>query len=260
MQLADHYTSLIAHQLVTSAAQGIHTIPQALADDHAELLQLIEDGHVTVNGGAQRWASPAAEQKAEKHAVRLHRLGNYGGRTGIIRDHIAPALDAYLDKFQAARRTAGRHAQQADVNAQMLLEPQDVREAIAFLHHATLHYGQIRSIWALLRGGGDTFQSASTVDVDPRGANSPLGECFNINELIPDWWNAGNPGHAPWPWGNVSAAHVRLTWLLDHGAQLWAPTAAEHDARYRELRDNDLASRRTASPSRTVPNLIHAAA
>lgn len=251
MQLADNYRELLAHQLVNSARQGIHTVPQALADDYDELLQLIADG----KDPRDRWLGKDQEQAAERLAIKLTRLHNYGGRDGLIREHIAPALDTYLTKFKQARHTAGTHALQPAVTAPMLLEPKDVREAIVFIHNASLHYGQLRNIWAQLRGGTNTAASTNT-NVDPRGANSPLGECRNIHDLVPDWWNAGTPGYAPWPWGNTYAAHVRLAWLIDHGAQLWAPTAAEHDRLYCEVRDAALESRRASTPARPLAAYI----
>ncbi|NNN36063.1 hypothetical protein HLK59_38025 [Streptomyces sp. S3(2020)] len=236
MQHADRYKELIAHTLVGSHRAGAHTLPQALLDDYDELLRLIEEG----KNAQGRWISPRAENTAEKAAIRLHRLGNYGGRDGLITDHIAPALDTYIERFTQARRTAGQYAYSPVVHTAMLLEPQDVREAIVVLLESTHYYGQIRQAWALLRGGLYGAAAANTnTGVDPRGALSPLGEVRNIADLEPEWVNAGNVGAKPWPWGDQAPIHIKLGWLIDHGAEFWAPTALEHDQLYVQLRDAD---------------------
>lgn len=256
MHYADNYRELKAHMLVGSARQGFHTLPQAMLDDYDQLLQLIEDG--TQRPG--KWHNPKAEKDAEKLARKLIQLHNYGGNDGLIRDHIAPAIDAYIDGFKTDRATAGRHALAAAVGPHMLLEPLDVREALVRIHEAPIRYGQVRRMWALLRGVPNPH-SIKDANTDPQAANSILGECRNIADLVPEWQNAGNgPGSTPWPWGNTSSAHIRLAWLIDHGGHIWAPTASEHNALYRKLREADLEARRGPGPRRPVGSSGTAAA
>lgn len=233
MQLADNYTDLRAHKLVHAARNGVHTIPQALADDYDELLQLIKDGHETVSGGYLRWANRAAEQKAEAAAARLNRISNYGGVNGLIAEHIQPALAEYIAHFRTDWRTAGAHAARHGATIDMLSEPDDVRAAIVRLHEAPVRYGSLRNAYTDLRGGLGVMQGDPNGG-DPRGVGSILAEVRNINDLVPDWQTAGHLGHSPWPWAS-HAVHVRLGWFVDNGAEFWAPTALEHNERYREI-------------------------
>ncbi|MEU8519066.1 hypothetical protein [Streptomyces sp. NPDC048577] len=255
MHYADTYRDTTAHRLVGAAAQNVHTIPQALQDDYDQLLQLVDEG--TTRPG--KWRHPKLERDAEQVARQLIRLSNYGGTDGIIRDHIQPALADYIDGFTADLETAGAHGRQAAVSAPMLLEPQDVREALVRIHEAPIKYGMLRTSWSFLRGRPQPNAITNT-NVDPRASDSPLGECRNIADLIPEWESAGRAGGTSRPWGNASSAHIRLAWLLDHGGIIWAPTAAEHDALYRNLRDASLAARRGPGPRRALTSSGHSAA
>ncbi|GAB2328459.1 hypothetical protein [Streptomyces variabilis] len=231
MHLADTYRESPGHRLVGYAKQGTLALPQALLDDHAALLALIEEGQ-----RFRRWISPVKEAAAEKVARNLHTLRPYGKRDTLIRDYIRPALEDYLARFKQAYNTAGKHAQCDTVQPYMLLEPEPVRVALTELHDATQQYGSIRHAWALLRGGSlqDTRASIATT-VDPHGANSILGEVRNIADIFPEWVNAGAVGGTPWPWQG-RPAHLRLAWILANGGEIWAPTADEHNHLYQLLR------------------------
>lgn len=244
MHLTDNYKDMTAHALVHSARQGLHTVPQNMADDYDELMQAIADG----KDARDRWISPEVERNAEKIARRLQMISNYGGTDHLIRDHIAPAVDECLDTFHTNLAASEPWGQQVAVSLAMLELPDDKRAAIVQVHTTCAAYDSLRRVWALLRGGTNP-QSSTNTDVDPRGANSILGEVRNIHELIPAWEWAGTPGNDPWPW-HGSNTHARLCWLVDRGAEFWAPTRSEHDALWRQLRQASLEARRTTQVRR----------
>lgn len=244
MHLADTYKQSLGANLVGYAEQGVMTMPQALLDDYATLTALVKEGQRYPG----RWNNPVVEAEAEKVAKNLHSLRPYGKRDGLIREHIRPALEDYLERFKKAYAAAGQHAQCDTVQPYMLLEPEPVRAALVELHDTTQQYGRIRSAWAALRGGGLTVARGNTNDTqaDPHGANSILGEVRNIADIFPEWVNAGAVGGTPWPWQG-RPAHLRLAWLIDNGADFWAPTAVEHDQLYVLLRSE---GRADAGPMR----------
>ncbi|MDW8804613.1 hypothetical protein [Streptomyces scabiei] len=245
MHYADNYRETRAHLLVHSARTGLHTIPQALADDYDALMQAIEDGQ----GGTGRWLSPEAEQRAEKLARPLWTIGPYGGTAGIITDHIAPAVRQTLDDLRAGLTATGPWGRQISPSLAMLELPDDTRAAIIQVHASCAAYGKLRGMWAELRGGG-AHDRSMTPGTDPRGADSILGEVRNINDLVPAWRLAGTAGNEPWPWN--SSDHSRLCWLIDNGAEFWTPTADQHDARWRALDHADREARRTTHARRPV--------
>ncbi|WP_416978668.1 hypothetical protein [Streptomyces sp. T028] len=247
MHYADNYRETLAHLLVHSARTGLHTIPQALADDYDELMQAVEDGQ----GGTGRWLNLEAEQHAEKPAKRIWRLAPYGGQAGIITDHIAPAIRQTLDDLRSSLATAGPWGRQITPSLAMLELPDETRAAIVRVHTACEQYDRLRRVWAALRGGGRHDRSAGMTSADPRGSDSILGEVRNINDVVPAWRWAGTPGNEPWPW-NGTASHPRLCWLLDNGAEFWTPTADQHNALWRLLEEADREARRTTQVRRPV--------
>ncbi|MGW6141599.1 hypothetical protein [Streptomyces sp. NPDC055140] len=210
--------------LITSARNGLHSLPDGMDDDYTQLAALVAEA-VNHRGIV---VDNKAKAEAEKLSDKLMAYKAWGNGPVFITEHLKPALDAFLDELRADIKTAGRFAAQPAATIDMLDQPEDVRSAILRLHACYPKYGALRASWANIRRDGDT--------VDPLGPNSPLAEVANLPDLAPDW-QAAYFGRAPWPWPST-VPHVRLGWLLANGGQLWLPTAAEQDATWRRYDPN----------------------
>ncbi|MFD7786518.1 hypothetical protein ACFV4Q_26055 [Streptomyces nojiriensis] len=200
------------HQLVTAARAGVHTLPQQILDDYTAL-----EAHLDAHTDSRGNLAPGAAKEADRLTDAIMRAKAWGNAPQILVDHVQPALARFLDDLAADLKTAGRHAVQPGATIDMLDEPDHVRAAILRLHSAYPTYGHLRASWRVLRSDGDT--------VDPLGLTSPLAEVANLPDLVPDWEPAHH-GRTPWPW-HTTVFHVRMGWLLDRGARLWLPTAAQ---------------------------------
>lgn len=219
-QLEDLKTNGIAH-LVEAARRGSHTLPQSMLDDYAELEALAAE-HADRRGQV---SDAAAIKQADKLTERLLAAKAWGNATTLLVDHVQPALDTFLAQLAADLKTAGRHADQPGATVDMLDEPDDVRAAIIRLHGALVPYGHLRASWQILR-------RVPAIEVhDPMGLNSPLAEVGNLPDIVPDW-EAAYHGRKPWPWPST-VFHIRMKWLLSHGAVVWLPTEAEHEDAWR---------------------------
>ena len=236
MRLTDELHNTIAHRLVHRSRDGIHTIPQELTDDYEEFEQLVKDGKEITSGGYLQWRSRAHEQDAETMAKKLTQLANYGGRPGIIADHLQPALADFVDRFRALWAKAGTYASQPTITADMLAAPDDVRAAIVELQTG-LNYTQLRGAYQDLRGGSTNPRNVDASKQDPRGCGSLLAEVRNIADLFPEWETVSQVGGYPPPWGSSCMTHTRLGWILEHGGELWMPTEEQHTTLYLALRE-----------------------
>lgn len=236
MHCTDNIRTTHAHAIVTGARRSAHGAPQALLDDYAELEQLIAEGKEIVSGGSRRWISRRHEQDAEEVALKLSRISTYGGLPAFITDYLQPALATFLDRFRDDLTTAHHFARQAQPSIDMLTEPDDVRAAIVRIHGAVQSYGELRRTWAVMYG-----EARSEPGRDPRGADSPLAEVRNLPDLVPHWQTAGSHGGrfggTEWPWGSGAPLHIKLAWLLDHGADIWMPTVRQHAELWHRLTD-----------------------
>lgn len=207
--------------LLASAARGVHTLPDGIADNYAKLQEVLDDNSDRF-GNLQGWQ---AEKAAAELMQKIYSSVAGGLADAVIRDHLRPALDRYLDNFRANMETAGQYAVSTDVGA-LLSQPDDVRQAHINLVDSYADYHALRAAWEICRkrNAGDM---SGTGTIDPDGLRSTLAEIRNIGDIFPDWHYA-YAGRKPWPW-NGTAHHVRLHWLLTNGAELWLPTGQEQN-------------------------------
>lgn len=207
------------HGLVTGARDGVHTLPDEVLRDYAEV-EAITAQHADPRG---RIADRDAARTLERLAARLGSAFAWGNGARIIHEHLAPALDTLLDGFADTRAKAAGYAHQPAPTLDMLDAPDTARTAYIRLHETYPKYGRLRASWLTLHRG--------EVD-DPLGARSPLAEIKNIRDVVPDW-HAAYHFRTPWPWP-CETFHIRLGWLLDHGAHIWLPTPAQHNDAWRQ--------------------------
>lgn len=203
--------------LITGAREGVHTLPDQILDDYAEV-EAIAAEHV------DRWGRVNDDNAARNIDQLVGKIGAalaYGCRDQVIREHLQPALDVLLDTFRKDIAAAGNLAHQPGPTLDMLTAPDKTRAAYVRLHDTNPRYGRLRSSWRTLHRG---------VVADPLGATSPLAEIENIDHVVPDWRTA-HP-RAAWPWP-ANVFHIRLAWLLDHDAHMWLPTPDQHDHAWR---------------------------
>lgn len=218
-QIAELKAHGIAH-LVEAARLGHHGIPQDILDRYAEVEQIAAD-HADSHG---RIADKTIDRHADDLTQQMLAAKAWGAATALLIDHVQPGMDAFITELARDLKTARRYANEPAVTLDMLSEPKEVREAIVRLHSAFPRYGYLRRSWEILRAG--------TATRDPLGLTSPLAEIANLPDLIPDW-QAAHHGRAPWPW-HTTVFHVRMHWLLSHGARFWLPTAAEQEGAWRK--------------------------
>lgn len=217
-----HSTGITA--LVTNANRGIHTLPDGMTAEYADLEQFVADH-------TDQWGRPQLDdtqrRDVDRRMTALATRVSYGSADQVIADHLQPALATFLDQFQADLTTAGQHALNPVVTVDMLDEPDDVRAAIVRLHGILQTYGALRLSWEICRN-----RNTATQNLDPLGIRSPLTEVANFPDLFADWERAHH-GRTPWPW-DTTVLHVKLGWLVTNGADIWLPTATEHNAVWRK--------------------------
>lgn len=204
--------------IITGAREGVHTLPQQILDDYADI-EKIAAQHADKWG---RVSDKAAARTLDQLGDRIGAALAYGNRDQVIREHLAPALDELLDEFRATAAAAGNFAHHDGPTLDMLTAPEAARHAYVRLHETYPKYGRLRASWQTLHRGD--------VD-DPLGDRSPLAEIENIDTVVPDW-HAAYYHRTPWPWPS-QVFHVRLAWLLDHGAHIWLPTPDQHNQAWR---------------------------
>lgn len=207
--------------LVANARLGLHTLPDGLVDDFTDFEQLVEDNF---DPRSSDWIDARARLQADKLTTKLMQAYPYSTlfvpyNDALIIEHLQPAMDRLLADFQADRKAAGRHANEAGVGIHMLEESDDIRAAIVRLHNIHPRYSALRASWQTLRRVDDT--------IDGLGLTSAISEVANIGEVVSNWDQAQH-GRAPWPW-TATVLHVKLGWLLDNGGQIWLPTASQQN-------------------------------
>jgi hypothetical protein len=207
--------------LMAAAARGIHTLPDGIADNYASLLEVL-DKNSDRFGWIQGWQ---AEKAATDLMQKMYAAIAFGNADVVINEHLKPALVRYLDEFRINMQTAGEYAVSTDIGA-LLSQPDDVRQAHIKLMDSHGDYAALRASWEICRkrnAGG--MNGTSTID--PMDLASPLAEVRNLPDLVSDWQLAYH-ARKPWPW-NGTAHHIRLVWLLNHGADVWLPTGLEQN-------------------------------
>ncbi|MEU8528516.1 hypothetical protein AB0C77_23455 [Streptomyces sp. NPDC048629] len=226
-QLEELKTNGISH-LVEAARRGDHTLPQQMLDDYTAIEALAAE-HTDRFG---KVTDQAVLKQADTLTERLLAAKAWGNAAVLLVDHVQPAMDAFLAQLTADLKTAGRHADQPGVTVDMLDESDDVRAAIVRLHGALVPYGHLRASWEILR------RVPTGALHDQLGLRSPLAEVGNLPAIVPDW-DAAFHGRKPWPWPSA-VFHVRMKWLLSHGAVVWVPTEAEHEDAWRHYNPDAL--------------------
>ncbi|GGV34356.1 hypothetical protein GCM10010293_36810 [Streptomyces griseoflavus] len=236
MELADNFKATRTHRLVHGARAGHYTMPAEMLAGYDQLQQLLEEGKETTNWGRTQWADTAKEREAEALARHLSGMASNYAAPRLITEHLQPALAERLDRFRTVRQVAGKYAHSNGASLDMLAEPDDVRAAILELHTATQWYGSLRDAWSELRGDVEYVYNRDRI-TDPLGKQSPLAEVRNIAVVAPNWRELAHIAGAVWPWGS-DVTHLKLGWLLDHGAEVWLPTEDQQTAEYQRLRQH----------------------
>lgn len=86
----------------------------------------------------------------------------------------------------------------------------------------------IRTAWRILRGPTE----------DPEGLDSIHAEVGNVLALGPEWQPNHSQARYATPW-QTSTFEARLLWLLDHNADVWAPTGNEQTTAWINNRNVD---------------------
>lgn len=129
----------------------------------------------------------------------------------IIREHLRPVHDSTVASLRASLEISGSYA---DDPRSALTAPVKIRTALA--EQPTLHDRL------------EIVNAARTVlfrqpDYEPQYEPDSLHSWIRNAEEV--WPRVDRRTRRPWPDGLAGT-----TWLLRHGAVLWMPTAAEHDA------------------------------
>ncbi|MFJ1604169.1 hypothetical protein ACIOHS_12465 [Streptomyces sp. NPDC088253] len=214
--------------LMGSAARGVHTLPDGIADNYAKLQEVLDENSDRF-GNLQGWQ---AEKAAADHLGKMYSEVYGGNCDRIINEHLKPALVRYLDEFRSNMQTAGQYAVSTDLGA-LLSQPDDVRQSHIRLMDSFADYLALRGSWEICRKRNS---SDGTGTIDPDGLASPLAEVANLPDLVADW-KLAFAGRKAWPWRG-SAHHVRLVWLLSNGADVWLPTGQEQDRTWQRYNPN----------------------
>ncbi len=140
----------------------------------------------------------------------------------VMTKHLQPAHAAVVKELAAALAVVAEHH---NTGQSVLLASAKVRAAEASIDGLLERYTAIRAARVDL----DIFcHYAPEVDVD-----GEFSEVRNPNDV---WqrsehrnFNAGTP---PWP---LTPTRARVSWYLTHGCEVWLPTPAEQDARFRTV-------------------------
>ncbi|WP_416978669.1 hypothetical protein [Streptomyces sp. T028] len=205
--------------LIQAARAGWHTVPNDLNNGYATLEGLTAD---YANAPQQSTADRAAALTAE-----LVTTMSGGAADDIINDHIKPALARFVADFQTDATAAGSYAALPNPIPPLDAEPDSVQRAYRRLLKANTGWQSIRTSWRILRG------RSLAPTRDPAGLASINAEVSNALELRPIWNPSSPVSSLATPWRH-GVFHVRLNWLLDNGAQVWAPTAAEQTIAWRD--------------------------
>jgi len=214
--LAETYTEPETHydelgRLVAetvSAVQHGQPLPDCSAIDDARRAEQVAADQADV-----------LRQATETLAVRV--LGSIDPAE-VMTKHLQPAHSKVVKELTAALATVAEHHASGK---SVLLAPQKVRAAEASIDGLLDRYTAIRAARVDL----DIFRAyAPEMDVD-----GEFSEVRNPNDV---WqrsehrnFNAGTP---PWP---LTPTRARVTWFLTHGCQVWLPTPAEQDTRFRTV-------------------------
>lgn len=205
--------------LVQAARAGWHTLPQTILDDYTSLEQLA----AAYESNPQQ---STAEQAAAVTATLVTATGG-GAADALITGHIQPALATFLADFQTDATAAGAYASEPECTPPMLEASDSVQQAYTRLLESPVRWQSIRTSWQILRG------RSLAPTRDPGGLDSVHAEIANVLELRPIWQPNSPSSSRATPWQH-GVFHVRLKWLLDHDATIWAPTAVEQSIAWRD--------------------------
>lgn len=205
--------------LVQAARAGWHTLPQSILNDFTQLETL----------ASQYEANPQQSTADQATAVTatLVAATSGGAADTLITGHIQPALADFLADFQTDAAAAGVYAAEPEPTPPMLEAPDSVQQAYTRLLESPVRWQSIRTSWQILRG------RSLAPTRDPAGTASIHAEISNTLDLRPIWQPNSPANRLASPWHH-GVFHVRLKWLLDNDAEVWAPTATEQTAAWRD--------------------------
>ncbi len=182
---------------------------------------------------AARRAAESAGVLARARDVALERLAGEVSTTVfdlgdvLITEHLRPALHAVLHELRGTLELTEPYGDSA---AAMLRAPDKVRKAWLGIDAHVTRY-------EIIRAGRDAL-----AQVGYRPDHDNDNEFLRVRNLNDFWprhkrYGMAAGAGAPWP----TQARQQVVWFIQHGAQLWLPTAAEQDERYNEVYAEGLA-------------------
>ena len=182
------------------------------------------DGHDVLEAEAADRADKEAFNALERAATAAQ--ANFAGLVSDVADDLIatslrPAVDRVLEETTQAAKALGAYAAAGNVE-QLLTAPKAARAAWIALDALAGRYGVLRKargvlVRAILNGGQQQVDDTNL-----------FAEIRNLPDLWPTWRQRTQP---PWPDGG----RERMLWLAGPDVEVWMPTVAEQDARYREV-------------------------
>ena len=249
MERNPHFARLA--QLVEMAETGLfdlpaeilaaHTVARRLADEQArplpartnEARQRLVEAFVRAAAEGGPWPDgrevleAEATERAEREAfAALDRAASdaQGEFVTLVDDQadeiivgsLRPTLTAVIEKARRVASALAPHGGGVGGLERLLTAPKAAREAWLQLDTLAGQYAALR------RARGILVRGSSQLD-----QTGLFAEIRNLHELWPSWRQRVNE---PWP----SGSRERLLWLARPDVQVWMPTPAQQEARYRE--------------------------
>ena len=182
------------------------------------------DGHDVLEAEAADRADKEALNALQRAATAAQ--ANFAGLVSDVADDLIatslrPAADRVLEETAQAAKALGAYATAGNIE-QLLTAPKAARDAWIALDALAGRYGVLRKARGVLVRA---IHDSGHQQVD---ATNLFAEIRNLNELWPTWRLRTQ---APWPDG----PRQRMLWLISPGVDVWMPTVAEQEARYREV-------------------------
>jgi hypothetical protein len=196
------------------------------ADDDIDLTALDADLRAHRQADADHQARSAIITRAHELAQRRLEDAITNHADAIIRDHLAPALDATVTALRKARDTYRGHG---DSDRELLNAPAPARAAWLTADrlvttYTILRLTRVHVLRAIGRGEGGH---------DSRGLFAEMRNTEHVWPAIVTHPGIVYSGQQP-PW-DAPDAHGRLVKLIDLGAEFWCPTHEEQESRWLEV-------------------------
>lgn len=181
----------------------------------------------TITTGVQR-ARQAEQDRRDLHTARTSALETLTTRMNqalreqadhIIVEHLRPAHDEVAARLNAVLPVVARYEGNHRAALRAVKADRDLYAELDPL--VTRYEALVASRWAVVLSGQATVHDTA----------DEFGMVRNLDQL---WPKQGRHLQGR-PWGKSATTEQHLRWLIENGAELWMPTAAEQDARWLEV-------------------------